>query len=571
MRDLVLQVNGHEVALEGRETRRWKEATEVDVARLLVTGDNLLRAEVRNPYGVGLLQLRVDGPVEPLVTDEHWQAAWEGDALAPAAIADDGARLPDSTALPSPMAGIRQHAVALLVLFGVGIVSFLGVRGRPEARALAPRAALALVVVFWAWLFLGKIIRIPADAGFDAPAHLAYIGWLLHQGTLPLANQGLQTYQPPLYHAATALLLTLVPAAQNSAAQRAVLSLLPFLSGLGMVFVSAAMAKLLLADSPWIQAGAILCAGFLPMNLTLAAYVSNEAPHAFLASLAVLATLRALLAKSTTRQDDWALGLFLGLALLTKYTSAVLVPVLAGAVALKRWIAESEPPRTIAAGAARSLGAVAGLAGWFYLRNFLYFGDPFIWTLDAWPGKALWQFPDFHTVGYFLRFGDALTQPWFSGFHGFWDAVYTTFWGDGMLAGAAGVEYFHGRWRCDWMAAAFLLALPATVCVVLGWIRAGREALRGSDLGRRLAFSLLVGLPPLLLLSLVNINLLYPFWSFPKAFYALFLTPTFALLGALGFDSVDRVLARRAWTALRTLPWGWAAAFLGSVAIAYGG
>jgi hypothetical protein len=571
MRELVLHVNGHEVALGGRDPKRWKQPTAVDIAPLLVTGDNILRAEVRNPYGVGLLQLRIDGTVEPIVTDERWLAAWEGESLAPAAIADDGARLPDSTALPAPMAGIRQHALALLALWGGGLILFLGLRDRSGAQARAPTIALALVVVFWAWLFLGKIARIPSDAGFDAPAHLAYIASIMHEGMLPLANQGLATSHPPLFYGATALLLALVRTAQGSVAQRAVLSLLPVLSGLGMAFVAVAMARLLVPDSPWMYAGAIMVAGLLPMNLTLAASVSSEALHALLASLALLAAVRALLAKSTTRQDDWVLGLFLSLALLTKYTSAILVPILVGAVAVKRWLVESAPPAPIATGAARTLAAVAGLAGWVYVRNWLYFGDPFVWPLDAWPGKALWQFPDFHTLHYFLRFGDALTQPWYSGFHGFWDSLYTTLWGDGMLGGAGGVEYFHGRWRSDWMAAVFLLALPATAFVAMGWIRAGMEALRDASLDRRLALSLVVALPPLLITSIVNINLRYPFWSFGKAFYALFLTPTLAVFGVLGFDSLDRFLARRAGIGMRSLPWGWAAAFLGAIAVSYGG
>ena len=158
----------------------------------------------------------------------------------------------------------------------------------------------------------------------------------------------METYQPPLFHGAVALLLALVPTPQGGAAQRIILSLLPVLSGLGMAFVAAAMARLLVPDAPWLQAGAIVVAGLLPMNLTLAASVSNEGPHALLASVALLVALRALLAPSTTRWDDWVLGLILSLSLLTKYTSAILVPILVGAVAVKRWIAESATPASIA-------------------------------------------------------------------------------------------------------------------------------------------------------------------------------------------------------------------------------
>jgi hypothetical protein len=569
LRDLVLRVNGHEVPLPGRDPRRWKEATAVEIAPLLVTGENAVRVEVRNPDGVGLLQLRIDGTVAPVVTDGHWLAAWEDYPLAPAAIANDDAHLPEGAALPTPLAGVKAHGLTLLALFGVGMGLFFGLRALSRARTWAPGLALALVVVFWVWLFLAKITRLPSDAGFDATAHLVYISSILHW-TLPLANEGLETYQPPLFHGATAVLLALLPTAQDSAAQRGVLSLLPALSGLGLAFVAAAMARLLLPGAPWMQAGATVAAGFLPMNLTVAAYVSNEAPHALLASLALLAALRTILAVSSTRRGDWLLGVWLGLALLTKYTSALLVPILVGAVAVKRWVVEGARAASIAAGSARALAPVAALAGWVYLRNWLSLGDPFVWMLDAYPGKALWQYPGFHTPGYFLRFGDALTQPWDSGFYSFWDSLYTTLWGDGMLGGAGGVASFHGLWRLDWMAAGFLLALPATALVVLGWIRAGAEALRDASPRRRLALSLVVALPPLFLASLISIVLHYPFWSFGKAFYALFLAPTLGVFFVLGFDSLDRVLAGRAPLAVRSLLFGWAAAFLGAVALSYG-
>ena len=566
--ELVLRVNGHEVPLPGRAPRRWKEVTTVEVAPLLVTGENVLRVEVRNPDGMGLLQLRIDGAVAPVVTDEHWLAACGGSPLASAAVADDGARLTNSRSLPAPLAGAKEHALALLALWGGGIGLFFGLRDRFPAR-WAPAMGLALVVLFWGWLFLAKITWLPSDAGFDAPAHLAYISAILH-GTLPLANEGLETYQPPLFHGATAFLLMLLPTAQDSALQRAVLSLVPALSGLGLAFVAAAMARLLLPGAPWMQAGATVAVGLLPMNLTLAASISNEALHALLASLALLAALRTILAASSARREDWVLGLWLGLALLTKYTSALLVPILVCAVALKRWVVEGARASSIAAGGARTLAPVAVLAGWVYRRNWVFRGDPFVWNLDAFPGKVLWQFPGFHTPGYFLRFGDAFTQPWYSGFHGFWDSFYTTLWGDGMLSGAGGAESFHGSWRLDWMASVFLLALPATALVALGWIRAALGALRDVSLQRRLALSLLVALPPLFLASLVSLELHFPFWSFAKAFYALFLAPTLAFFGVLGFDLLDRVLAAHAPTGVRSLLFGWAAAFLGAIALSYG-
>ncbi len=571
MRDVVLSLNGSRVPLAGRDAGRWKEPSVVDVTPLIVLGENLLHVEVRNPQGIGLLQLRLNGLAEPLETDERWLAAREGHPLAPAALADDEVRFGESTALPSPLAAVRQHAWALMTFAGAGMLGAALLQGRQGVAVKAPGVALAVVSLYWVWVFAVKIVHIPARSGFDAPEHLGYIVWLLREWTLPPAAAGFETYHPPLYHVLTALLVAAGRPAPASVSDRALLSLLPALSGLGMAFVAAAMTRCLAPDAPWMQAASAIAAGLLPSNLTLAASVSNELPHAFLASIAVLVTVRTLLKERATPSDDIVLGLLLAGGLLTKYTSLILVPTLIGVIVAKRILSESAPPSRVALGAARTVAVVLVLAGWVYVRNWILFGSPLVSNLNAVPGKMLWQYPGFHTISYFLHFGDAFTQPWFSGFHDFWDSVYTTFWGDGMLGRASGVGYMHGRWRYDWMAAVFVLALPATIFLVVGWIRAMIGALGDDTLGRRLALSLLVALPPLLLASLVSLSLHYPFWSSGKAFYALFLTPTFAYLGILGFDALNHSIARRAPLALRILPWGWASAFFGSIALAYGG
>jgi hypothetical protein len=571
MRDVVVTLNDSVVPLSGRDALRWKEPSVVDVTPLLVVGENRIRAEVRNPQGFGFLQLRLDGLAEPLYTDERWEAETMGAAPGPATLADDGVRYGDGRALPTPLAALWEHALALLFLAGAGILGAARWQGRQDAATKAPAVALGMVAVYWVWFYAAKIIHFPAAAGFDGPEHVAFVAWLVQEKSLPLATAGFETYHPPLYHVLTALLVGALGPDPGGIGLRALLSLLPALSGLGMAFVAAATTRCLAPGAPWKCAGATLAAGFLPCSLTLAGSVSNELPHALLASLAVLATLRALLKERASAFDDLVVGLFLAAGALTKYTSLLLVPTLVVALVAKRILCESDPARQAALGAARTLALVAGLAGWFYARNWILFGDPLVSPLTGQQGKTLWQYPGFHTVSYFLKWGDAFTQPWYSGFHNFWDSLYTSWWGDGMLSGASRPSEVAGRWRFDWMAAVFPLAVPASVFVLVGWIRALRGAWRDDALDRRLALSLVAALPPLLLASLVNINLHYPFWSFGKGFYLLFLTPTLAHFGVLGFDALDGALARRAPRALRLLSWGWASAFFGSIALAYGG
>lgn len=563
LREVSLLLNGRQLPLPDHDPDRWKEATLLDLTPHLVAGENVLFATVRNPAGNPALQLRIDGLEETLTTDERWLSAWQGDPVAYAVRAEDSVRHPESVELPAPLASLGAKAVPLLLLGGGGGALFLFLRRRPDAAHWAPAAALILVTLFWMLLFR-RIARLPAEVGFDASAHIQYIEWILEHHALPLPSDGSAMYHPPLYHALSAALLgALRPIGVGA---REILVLLPMMSGLGMAFVARGMARSLVPGAPWLEAGSIVMAGLLPMNLTLATCISNEAPYALLASLALLVTLRALVRERTSLRDDVILGVVLGAAALTKYSSLLWVPILLGALAAKRWAVERTRLSRAVGGASLSLAIGLVLAGWVYLRNLQLSGDPLVWNLNAVPGKSWWQLPGFHSADYFLRFGDALTRPWFSSFHSFWDALYSTLWGNGLLSGAISPRLAVRGWNYDWMATVFLLALPATLVLGVGWARAMRAALRGSDLGRRLGYSLLVVLPPIFLASIASLNLHYPFWSVGKSFYALALTPTLAVLGVLGFEALDGILARRLPNTIRALPFCWTAAFLGAIA-----
>lgn len=559
LRDVTLLLNGKQLALPDRDPVHWKSVTRLDLRPHLVAGENVLFASAQNPAGNPALQIRIDGLAEPFTTDERWISAWQGDPVAYAVRAEDSIRHPESAALPAPPAALRANAVPLLLLGAAGGALFAVLRRRPALARHAPAAALALVTLFWVLLF-HRIGRIPADVGFDATAHIQYIEWIRSHLALPHPREGSAMYHPPLYHALTAALLGAL--APLGASARSILVLLPMLSGLGMAFVARGMARILAPDAPWIAAGSVLLAGLLPMNLTIATGVSNEAPFALLASLALLVTLRALVRERASVRDDVVIGLVLGAGALTKYSILLWVPILLGTLALKRWIVEGTRFTRAVAGAALSLAITTALAGWVYLRNYRIAGNPLVWNLNADPDNSWWQLPGFHTADYFLRFGDALTQPWFSSFHSFWDAVYSTLWGNGLLSGAISPRLGYADWNYEWMALSFLLSVPATLLLGLGWACAARAALRGSDRGRRLGYSLLVGMPPILLASIASVSLHYAFWSVAKAFYALALTPTLAVLTALGFEALDRRLP----TPLRPLPYCWAAAFLGAIA-----
>ncbi len=564
LREVALFLNGQPLPIESNP-ERWKRGAVLDVTSRITPGENLLVARVTNPTGNPALQLRVDGLAQPLVSDTSWPSAWEGDPVAYAALAEDSIRHPERLDLPAAPESLRSRALPLALFAALGVLLFLVLRGPRFDAAWAPALALTLVSAYWVLLFR-QVVRTPAEVGFDAAGHVQYIEWIHAHRALPPPAEGAATYHPPLFYVLAALLLgVLQPLGIGT---RSILALLPLAAGYGMVWVARAMARCLVPRAPWIEAATILAAGFLPMNLTLAGCVSNEAPYALVASLALLVTLRASVRERATLRDDVMLGVVLGAGALTKYSILLWVPLLPGVLGLKRLVVERASARRAVSGAALAIGLVIALAGWVYLRNLQLTGNPVVTNHDAVPGKTWWQLPGFHTATYFGTFGDAIVAPWFSSFHSFWDSLYSTLWGDGLLSGAVSPRLAVRRWDYPWMAVAFVLAIPATLLLGVGWLDVARRSLRGSDWGARIGFSVLFTAPVLLFVSILSVNLRYPYWSLGKSFYALSLTPSLGLLFSLGLARLDAVL-ERAPLAIRALPAGWAGAFLAAIACSY--
>jgi hypothetical protein len=175
------------------------------------------------------------------------------------------------------------------------------------------------------------------------------------------------------------------------------------------------------------------------------------------------------------------------------------------------------------------------------VRNWLLFGDPVVWNLDV-PGAATWwMLPGFRTSESYLRFGESLRHPFFSGFASFWDGVYSTLWADGLVGGMIRVATRHPFWRYDWMTLVPALALPATALSGLGLVRLVAESFTDPRPARRLVISMLTTLLLLLGYSLLLITLRLPFYAQAKAPYVLAATLPLALCGAEGI----------AWTAER--------------------
>jgi hypothetical protein len=532
----------------------WRSDRTRDVAPLLHVGDNELAVEVWNPRGPPLLRARLSLPDRAIATSTRWRVARTGEPDVDAVLPDDTRPHPSAAAGPRPARALATRGPALAALFALACLGWtlLGPRLARRQERL-PGLALLVVHVVWGVLFVRSFLDVPLAGGFDARHHLHYVELLRERGSVPLPSAGWSTFHPPLYYVLVALLQA--AAGGSPTATLVATKSVSFAAGLGQAWIAWGLARTLVPGRPVWTAAAVLAAGCLPLDLYMAAYVSNEPLHGFLFGLSTLLCVVALARCRVRLRDALALGAALGAALATKVTALVVAGV-AGAALLGRAAAvERARPRRLVVLAAGVAAPALALAGWWYLRNWRLYGSPVVGNWDL-PGLRWWSQPGFHTWRYYLGFGTALDLPVFSGFRSFADAVYSSFWGDGWVAGRATAAILPGWWNWGWAALGYWLAVPATGAMAVGIVRSVGRALHGP---RRAAWSFVLALEGALVLAFVLLTLELPYFGQAKAPYLLGLAAPLSVQLVLGADACDTWLGRSvgpaaatAWRALLT-------------------
>jgi 4-amino-4-deoxy-L-arabinose transferase-like glycosyltransferase len=553
-------VNGTPVDLAPGAAPDWKRPRRADVTSLLHAGRNDIRARVRSRFGPPALWLSIEGEGLACQTDGAWTASLAGapprlarlattpmDRWPPPieerATASVRPRVPDAVVTTLPRwAAFAVVTAALLVA--------VGRLRRAETRALllVGSAALCWVALMW------SNARRESDQlfGFDVEGHLTYIGYILQHGRLPLADEGWEMYQPPLYYAVAAAVLRSFGHSEMDYDTLALLRWINVAGGVVMLGALLASLRVLFPDRPRSWVIGFSLGSFLPAQLYMAHYVSNETWAAAWAAVSCCVCLAILRRNDTGLPAHVALGALLGAAMLTKFSSLIVLAPILG-VRIGSLVARGErSPAVWARTVGAALLACGLVCGWHFIRVDLRFGTPIVGNWDAATGFSWWQDPGYHTRAYYTTFGRSLVEPIFSSFHSFADGVFSTAWGDGLLGGSSD-RAVRPPWNYDLMTSGYLLACLPTVAIFAGVVVVMIDTVRRPSA----EWALVLGVLGCAGLAVFVMTLRLPFHSQAKAFYGLSaLVPTSAL-GARGFDALaGRSTVARA---LLSVLWGtWA-------------
>lgn len=520
----------------------WRDKVRYQLASALQTGENVLRIEVTSDFGPPALWATLSVGSKKITTDEQWQVTLAGATSQKAKLARDPL-LAASHAEPllSPLDALRQRWASLVPLAALAIAFAVALQrwiDQPTGNAFV-FGWLGIIALSWVVLFWHNHSYLQANYGFDVAGHLEYIQFIQDRGSLPLAPDGWEMFQPPLYYLLAASLLSAI--GTTAVTQEGLAIFCIFNTAIGLVQLSALLAcfRLLFPERYAVQSVALLIAGFLPAHLYIFQYVSNEGLVASLSTVTVWLALRIMSRPDPRLLNFIPFGMVAGLALLAKLTAVVVIVPLLGILFGKAILSRSHRP-TLLGGLGIAALLISAISGWHYGRVWYHLGTPFVANWDPESGFAWWQQPGFHTSQSLIRFGAVFQDPYLAGVHGLLDGIYSTLWGDGGIGGSTEL-WSRPPWSYQLMSIGYLLAIvPSLLCLLgLAWVVV--TLIRAPSAER----FLLLGLAASVSFAILQMNLRLPYYSLAKGFFGLGAAVSLCSFVAIAYD---RLRTGFSWT-----------------------
>ncbi|WP_320175900.1 glycosyltransferase family 39 protein [Maridesulfovibrio sp.] len=519
---------------------KWREGIALVLPDLAAGKHELKIAVVNENAHPALLLWTEDVGVEALdiSTPDGWEASRDDFVWNQAAdVATPGSLQIANEFESSDQALLASLPLMLpLFLFGAGFV-WLRESGKGPAfvRSIdfTPAQFRCILLGLWAVMAFNNFHDLPLKLGMDSVGHFKYIEYVAENFSLPSPLEGWQMFQPPLYYIISAAFYKFLLLFMDVESALYWLRLIPLACGAIMIEVCYRCAVKAFDENRFAQIGATLISGFLPMNFAMAQFWGNESLAAVFSALTILMCL--IIIKDRDRRNllDFALlGFCLGLAILSKATCTLLIPMVIFFVLLPLMAEKSDSSVDKGAslrGVLLCLIITAVSGGWYYLRNWLSYGKPFVGGWDKIREISWWQDHSYRIWEHFTSFGSAVIKPVYSTVNGIWDGLYSTLWLDANLSG---MSKFTSRppWDDQLMMATALLALVPSIMILAGIGRTFYKPVRSVFNGRMFLVACIV----VYFTAEAYLYLNLPVYSTAKASYTLGLLPCYGILAMAG-------------------------------------
>ncbi len=471
----------------------------------------------------------------PIKTGQHWTASKNDTNWTPAIAVSRIKPASFSREFPSSTNALRTILPWLVPVFVIifGWSMLYNPRIYPLTKLNPwhpkPRYVCWAMLILWTVMAVNNMFKLDARVGYDLLDHLKYIDYIVVNHSLPLADKGWQMFQSPLYYIISAPLFALFKNSVEITTVAKLLRIIPLVCGLIQIEIVYRAARIVFPKKNDLQIIATVVGSLIPMHIYICQVVGNEPLAGCLTSWLILLVLSLLTPHQTKRHFLFfvLIGAVLGLALLSKVTAVLLVlPLVIALVFHSRAIGQSIKHAAI------NISVVFGVcfitSGWYFIRNWLVLGKPFIGGWDQSRGMQWWQDPGYRTWSQTFAFGESMIYPVFSGIMGFFDAVYSTFWLDGFYSGIL----CRLQWNVNFMVAGALLAVTPTVLLFIGFVAPLRNSMKQSR--KTILFSTFC--IAIYLTAIFYLYIKLPIYSTAKATYTLGLLPCYALLAAAGAE-----------------------------------
>ncbi len=502
----------------------WKEAIILQIGKWLKPGLNEFEVTVFNWSGPPALWLEMmNGPLT-IVSDASWECSAGGILWSPPRLADTpmADRIAEPVDFLNPMKSMGEKLPKFLLWSAISLAVVLTGRWLLKQLTLhwALRNAALILTGIAAFsyflLMLHNMDLLPDFYGFDGDGHKDYITFIQDHHKLPLASAGWQMYQPPLYYLICAGLLSAFHLLISQHAGVVLVRFLGCAEAMLILFLVMGGLRILFPRMIGAQVVGLLFAAALPPVLYLSHYITNELMAALWISAAILCCLNILRQSVVSVGMSLLLGLFLGLALLSKSSAVVALPVVE--VTLLLWLRQSSRslPRDWLMVIGLPLIALLLTCGWHYWRVFTHFGSPFIGNWSPLSGNHWWQDEGYRIAAWYSGFGQVFRTPFLGSYGGFYNGLYATLFGDSLAGGQTDLLH-RPPWDYESMGSGYFLALVPLLLIVTGLVVQSLRFLRLPSL----EWFLMLGLGVAYAFLLLFMTVVGPTWSSAKSFYAL--------------------------------------------------